>query len=45
MPDEIRCLGEDRQLLFLRGLRPILADKEPYYRAWRYRGRWDRWNA
>lgn len=42
-PDEIRCLGDDRELLLLRGVRPILARKEPYYRQWRYRGLFDTW--
>ena len=42
-PDEIRCLGDGRQLLFLKGLRPILARKEAYYTAWCFKGLWDTW--
>lgn len=44
-PDEIRCLGDELELLFMRGMRPILAHKVPYYRTWRYRGLWDKWNG
>ncbi len=42
-PDEIRCLGNDRQLLFIQGLRPILAGKRPYYTQRRHRTLWDKW--
>ena len=42
-PDEIRCLGDEWELLFIKGLRPILARKTPYYKERRYRGLWDRW--
>lgn len=31
-PDEIRCLGPDRQMIFVQGLRPLLAWKVAYFR-------------
>tara|TARA_R110002126_G_scaffold20353_1_gene75342 strand:+ start:4550 stop:6037 length:1488 start_codon:yes stop_codon:yes gene_type:complete len=31
-PDEIRCLGPDRQLIFVQGIRPILAWKVAYFK-------------
>jgi type IV secretion system protein VirD4 len=31
MPDEILCLPPDRQILFVRNMRPVLAWKKPYY--------------
>lgn len=43
-PDEIRCLGDNWQLLFLKGLRPILARKVPYYEQRHLRGLWDTWH-
>lgn len=42
-PDEIRCLGDDRELLFLKGIKPVLAEKVPYYEERRFRGLWDKW--
>lgn len=42
-PDEIRTLGDDKALLFVKGARPVLATKEPYFKARRFRGLWDRW--
>ena len=44
-PDEIRHLGDDRQILFLKGRRPILAKKIPYFRMRRFKGLWDQWIA
>ena len=44
-PDEIRCLGDELELIFIRGMRPILARKVPYYSTWRYRGLWDKWQG
>ena len=41
--DEIRCLGQDRQLLFLKDMRPVLCRKVPYYNQSAYQGRYDRW--
>lgn len=43
--DEIMALPNGAQIIFVQGLRPILADKIRYFspREWRYWGRWDRY--
>ena len=43
--DEIRCLGSERQLLFLKDMKPILCRKLPYYAHAAYKGRFDSWAA
>ena len=40
-PDEIRTLPVSRQLLFLAGQRPIIADKLRYYADREFAGRFD----
>ena len=41
-PDEVRNLDQSRQLLFLAGLRPVIADKLCYYQDREFRGMFDR---
>ena len=40
-PDEVRNLPKNRELLFLAGLRPIVADKLRYYADREFAGRFD----
>jgi hypothetical protein len=40
-PDEVRNLPQDRELLFLAGLRPTVADKLRYYADREFKGRFD----
>ena len=44
-PDEVRVLGDDRQLLFIKGLRPVLCRKVPYFRERLFLGLWDLWRG
>jgi type IV secretion system protein VirD4 len=37
-PDEVRNLPQNRELLFVAGLRPVLADKLRYYADWEFVG-------
>lgn len=41
--DEVRCLPEQTQILFIKGLRPILARKIRYFEERRWRRHWDTW--
>ncbi|EQD46481.1 TraG conjugal transfer transmembrane protein, partial [mine drainage metagenome] len=40
-PDEVRNLPQSRELLFLAGFRPIVADKLRYYADREFAGRFD----
>jgi type IV secretion system protein VirD4 len=40
-PDEVRTLSPDRQLLFLAGQRPVIANKLRYYADREFAGRYD----
>ena len=40
-PDEVRNLPQGRELLFLAGTRPIVADKLSYYADREFRGMFD----
>jgi type IV secretion system protein VirD4 len=41
-PDEVRNLPQNRELLFLAGLRPVLADKLRYYADGEFAGLFER---
>lgn len=43
--DEVMALPAKKQLLFVQGMRPILADKIRYFDRWEWRfwGKWDKW--
>lgn len=43
-PDEIMLLAEARELLFVQGCKPILAEKVRYFKERRFRGRWQAWH-
>lgn len=40
-PDEVMLLPDNRELLFVNGCKPILAEKVRYFTERRFRGRWD----
>lgn len=44
--DEVMALGDRKQLIFVQGMRPILASKIRYFDWWEWRfwGRWDKWS-
>jgi type IV secretion system protein VirD4 len=43
--DEVMALPAKKQLLFVQGMRPVLADKIRYFDRWEWRfwGKWDKW--
>ena len=43
--DEVMALPTKKQLLFVQGMRPILADKIRYFDRWEWSfwGKWDKW--
>ncbi|SDH90677.1 type IV secretory system conjugative DNA transfer family protein [Roseospirillum parvum] len=45
--DEVMALSGRKQLLFIQGMRPILASKLRYFDWWEWRfwGKWDRWQG
>jgi type IV secretion system protein VirD4 len=42
-PDEVMLLPEDRELLFVQGCPPVMAEKVKYFLERRFRGRWKFW--
>lgn len=46
-PDEVMALPGHQQLIFVQGMRPILATKIRYFSwlEWRFWGKWDRWQG
>lgn len=42
-PDEVMRLHEDNQLIFVRGARPVVAEKVRYYREKEFAGLFDKW--
>jgi hypothetical protein len=45
--DEVMALSGNKQLIFIQGMRPILAKKIRYFdwTEWRFWGKWDKWQG
>ena len=44
-PDAIMIMPQDKQILFVQGTRPILAEKIRYFEDKTFKGKWDRWEG